>query len=408
MDKGKNKGAYMDRNIRLTENIHYVGVNDRRTHLFENLWPLPEGISYNAYLIRDDKNVLIDTVETSKTEDHIDEIRSILGDRPLDYLIVNHTEPDHSGAVKALERAWPELCIVGNKVTFRFLDGFYGEWKNRKVVEHGDVLNTGNHRLKFVSTPMIHWPETMMTLEETQGILFSGDAFGSFKTLDGAIFDDELDLDAFDSEMRRYYTNIVGKYGKNVQRGLAQLKDVPLNMIASTHGPVFRRDLDWVISRYDRWSRDETRPGVVIVFGSMYGHTEAMAEHIARKLRASGVPEIRMFDASKTHPSYILSAVWEYNGVVLASPAYNNGLFPAVKNVVDKFSERKMGPRYVAVAGTATWSGGGVKTLNRLTEELGWEKVADAVEAKYSADERDLERCTALAENLARKVLGKA
>jgi flavorubredoxin len=397
-------GVTMNRNIKLTDDIFYVGVNDRRTHLFENLWPLPEGIAYNAYLIKDKKNVLIDTVETAKTDHLIKEIKSILKDEPLHYLVVNHTEPDHSGAISALLRTWPELCIVGNKVTFRFLDGFYGTINNKKIVEHNDILETGKHALRFYSTPMIHWPETMMSFEENKGILFPGDAFGSFKTLDGGIFDDEVDLDLYEDEMRRYYSNIVGKYGKNVQRAFELLKNVPVKMIASTHGPVFRKDLDWVLSRYDIWSREETLPGVVVIYGSMYGHTEEMADHTARCLKEAGVKDVLVFDASKTHASYILSAVWKYKGVVLASPAYNNELFPSMKNVIEKFLERKMAPRDVAVIGTATWSGGGVKGLCRLTETLCWDLIENPVEAKYSAGEKDMEACCALARKLAKKI----
>jgi flavorubredoxin len=394
----------MNRNIKLTDDIYYVGVNDRRTHLFENLWPLPEGIAYNAYLIRDDINVLIDTVEISKTGHLIEEIKSILVDKPLHYLVVNHTEPDHSGAIAALLQTWPDLCVIGNKVTFRFLDGFYGTIKNQKIVEHNDVLETGKHILRFYSTPMIHWPETMMSLEETNGILFSGDAFGSFKTLDGGIFDDEIDLCQFEDEMRRYYSNIVGKYGKNVQRAFELLKDVPLKMIASTHGPVFRNNLDWVLSRYDIWSREETLPGVVVIYGSMYGHTEEMADYTARCLKEAGVKDVLVFDASKTHASYILSAVWKYKGVVLASPAYNNDLFPSMKTVIEKFLERKMAPRDVAVIGTATWSGGGVKGLHQLTGVLGWDLIENPVEAKYSAGEEDMKACCSLARKLAKKI----
>jgi flavorubredoxin len=395
----------MNRNIRLSENIYYVGVNDRRTHLFENLWPLEHGVSYNAYLIKDQKNVLIDTVEIAKTDHLIRELRAILGKEALHYLVVNHTEPDHSGALNALLKEWPELCVVGNKVTFRFLDGFYGTAPRKMAVEHGDILDTGKHRLRFYSTPMIHWPETMMSFEESGGILCSGDAFGSFKTLDGGIFDDEIDVRDYEDEMRRYYSNIVGKYGKNVQRAFNLLADLPVKMVASTHGPVFRKDPDWVLSRYARWSREETKAGVVLVYGSMYGHTEEMADFTARCLKAAGVPRVLVYDASKTHPSYILSSVWEYNGLVLASPAYNNELFPSVKNVIEKFIERKMAHRFVALMGISTWSGGGVKGLNQLVETLGWEIVGEPHEAKYAAGQEDLEKCRTLAEKLAERVL---
>ncbi len=399
------KGIDMNRNIKLSDITYYVGVNDRRTHLFENLWPLTEGIAYNAYLINDEKTVLIDSVEASKTDQFIQEIKSILGDKPLDYLIVNHTEPDHSSSLISLLKTYPNLCIIGNKVTFRFLDGFYGEWKNKKIVEHDDTLSTGKHQLRFYSTPMVHWPDTMMTFDETDGILFSGDAFGSFKTLDGGIFDDELNLNEYEEEMRRYYSNIVGKYGKSVQRAFTLLKNVPIKMIASTHGPIFRKNLNWVLSRYDRWSKGETLPGVVVIYGSMYGHTEEMADYIARKLKETGIPDVRVYDASKTHPSYILSDVWQYSGVVLASPAYNNELFPSIKNIVEKFLERKMTSRYVGVIGTATWSGGGVKALNGLVKTLGWEAVGESIEAKYTAKSSDFDQCDLLSKALAEHIL---
>jgi flavorubredoxin len=397
----------MNRNIKLAEQVYYLGVNDRRTSRFENLWPLPQGVAYNAYLINDKKSVLVDTVELTHTDSFISEIQDILQKKPLDYLVVNHTEPDHSGALTSLLKTYPELCIVGNRNTFKFLDGFYGEIKNKLVIDHGDTLDTGDRTLRFYSTPMVHWPETMMTFDEKDGILFSGDAFGSFKSLDGGIFDDELNIECYENEMRRYYSNIVGKYGKNVQRAFSVLEGVPIKMLASTHGPVFRKDVNWALSRYDKWSREETQPGAVVIYGSMYGHTEEMADYFARKLKEYGVPEIEVYDASETHPSFMLSAVWKYNGVVLASPAYNNALFPSVKQIVHKFLERKMSSRHVAVLGTSTWSGGGVKSLNKLVEELEWNKVGDSIEAKYSAGKTDFELCDVLAKELAEAILEK-
>ena len=396
----------MNRNIKLAENVYYLGVNDRRTSRFENLWPLPQGVSYNAYLINDTKTVLVDTVESTNTDTFISEIEAILQGKNLDYLVVNHTEPDHSGALTSLLKTFPELCIVGNVNTFKFLDGFYGEMKNKLIVDHGDSLETGDRTLTFYSTPMVHWPETMMTFDEKDGILFSGDAFGSFKSLDGGIFDDELNIECYENEMRRYYSNIVGKYGKNVQRAFKTLEGVPIKMIASTHGPVFRSNPQWALERYDTWSREETRPGVVVIYGSMYGHTEKMADYFARKLKENGVPEVEVYDASETHPSFMLSAVWKYNGVVLASPAYNNALFPSVLQIVHKFLERKMASRHVAILGTSTWSGGGVKALNAHIEELGWNKIGDSIEAKYSAKPSDYELCDALARELAEAILG--
>jgi flavorubredoxin len=395
----------MNRNIKLADNVYYLGVNDRRTSRFENLWPLPQGVSYNAYLINDTKTVLVDTVEATNTDSFISEIQDILNGKSLDYLVVNHTEPDHSGALTSLLKSYPKLIIVGNRNTFKFLDGFYGEMKNKLTVEHGDILETGDRTLRFYYTPMVHWPETMMTFDEKDGILFSGDAFGSFKSLDGGIFDDELNIERFENEMRRYYSNIVGKYGKNVQRAFKVLEGVPIKMIGSTHGPVFRKDINWALSRYDKWSREETQPGVVVIYGSMYGHTEKMADYFARKLKENGVPDVEVYDASETHPSFILSSVWKYNGVVLASPAYNNALFPSVKEIVNKFLERKMASRHVAVIGTSTWSGGGVKSLNKLVEELGWNQIGSSIEAKYSAGKSDYELCDILAKELAETIL---
>src|SRR6056297_2565908 len=244
--------------VKLSEDTFYVGVNDRQTHLFENMWPLPYGISYNAYLVRDEKNVLLDTVESGKAADLIKKIDEILNGEMLDYLVVNHTEPDHSGAISFLMKSYPKMTIVGNRNTFKFIEGFYGPVKNKLIISDGDELKTGRHTFRFYMTPMIHWPETMMTFDETDEILYSGDAFGAFRTLDGGIFDDELDLSLYEDEMRRYYSNIVGKYGRQTQAGMKKLADLPVKIIASTHGPVFRKDLKYVLTRYDKWSRYET------------------------------------------------------------------------------------------------------------------------------------------------------
>lgn len=390
---------------KLSEDIFYVGVNDRRTHLFENMWPLPYGIAYNAYLIKDEKNILVDTVEAGKTDQLLDMVQQALEGGTLDYLVINHTEPDHSGAIRCILAAYPDLTVVGNRNTFKFIEGFYGPLENKLLIAEGDELDLGKHKLKFYMAPMVHWPETMMTFDETDGVLFSGDAFGSFRTLDGSIFDDELDLELYEDEMRRYYSNIVGKYGRQTQAAITKLKDLPIKIIASTHGPVFRSDINFVLSRYDKWSRYETEPGVVIIYGSMYGHTEEMADHIARKLVEYGVKHVRIHDVSKSHPSYIISDVWKYTGVLIASPAYNNGVYPGVKVALDKFIERKVPCRPVGVFGISTWSGGGVKGLKKMLEELNWNLISDSHEAKYTARENDYENLDRIAKDMAGEIV---
>lgn len=392
----------MNHGIKLSQNIFWIGVNDRRTHLFENLWPLDKGISYNAYLIRDKKNVLIDTVEIGHVESYFDAIDEILdSEENVDYLVINHMEPDHSGALKLITQRYPDITLVGNKNTFKFVRGFFGDFKRILEVEEGDTLDLGDHSLTFVMTPMLHWPETMMTLETKSQILFTGDVFGSYGTLDGVLFDDEVDLDDWEPEQRRYYSNIVGKYVKQTQRALEKLKTVDIRILAPTHGLIWRQDPEHITNLYDRWSRLDGDPGVVIVFGSMYGRTERMAEYIARELILAGIRDVKVYDASKTHLSYILSDIWKYRGLIIGSPAYNNGLFPAVEALTIKLEQLHIKNRLIGLFGTATWSGGGVKNLIRFAETTGLEMVHPPHEAKYRALEKDYEICRDIAERMA-------
>jgi len=389
--------------VNITNEIYYIGVNDRETYLFENLWPLDHGISYNAYLIADDKTAVFDTVKNTKTNVFIDKIDSILNDRPLDFLVINHMEPDHSGAIKALQDKYPNLKLVGNAKTFEILENFYGPLKNYHVVKDGDQLSLGKHTLNFYLTPMVHWPETMMTYESTTCTLFSMDAFGGFGTLDGGIFDDEVNLEFYMDETRRYYSNIVGKYGAMVQKALKKLKDanIPMNIIAPTHGPVWRSDPSCIIDHYDRWSRAETEEGVVIIYGSMYGNTQKMADVIARRLSENGIKNIRIYDASKTHVSYLISDLWRFKGVILGSCAYNTGLFPTMETLVSKLENTQLKGRLLGIFGTASWSGGGVSSLNKFAEKIKWQQVGESVEARSSPKEKDFRKCIEIADKMA-------
>ena len=279
----------------ITNGIHYVGVNDRCKYKFENLWPLPYGVSYNAYLITDKKNVLIDTVDAAYTDRLLDNITEIIGDGKIDYLIINHMEPDHSASIQFIRQKYPQMTIVGNIKTLEMVKGYYGIDDNTLCIKNGESLSIGKRTLTFHLTPMVHWPETMMTYVNEDKLIFSGDAFGCFGTLDGGITDSQLNTDKYWSEMVRYYSNIVGKYGPAVQTALKKLSDIEIKTICSTHGPIWEKEITRVIGIYDRLSQYEGEPGVVIAYGSMYGHTEQMAEEVKffnEKLKATDTPYI--------------------------------------------------------------------------------------------------------------------
>ncbi len=388
----------------LCENIHFLGCNDRRTHLFENLWPIPRGISYNSYLIAGEKNVLVDTVERQFIDEYLDRVEQLTGNRPVDYLVINHMEPDHSAALKAVVARYPGITLVGNRKTFGMVESFYLPPERILEVSDNDILDLGQYRLQFSTIPMVHWPETMVTYEMNRGILFSGDAFGSFGTLDGALFDDEIDPGYYEPEMMRYFTNIVGKYCAHTQRAIAKLAGLKIRIIAPTHGPVWRTNPEWVTDRYSRWSSYTPEEGVVIVYGSMYGHTQAMAEVIARRLAGQGIRNLRVYDASKTHVSYLINDIFRFRGLILGSCAYNNELFPPVQELVTALTHLSIKNHFLGIFGNYLWSGGGVKNLMAFAENCGWELVGEPAEAKGAMKEEAAGKLILLADAMAGRV----
>jgi flavorubredoxin len=297
------------------------------------------------------------------------------------------------------------MQIVGNKKTMDLLAHFYGISENVRVVEDGDSLELGRCRLKFFLTPMVHWPETMMTYEETYRILFSGDAFGGFGALDDGIFDDEIgDLAYYEDEMLRYFTNVIGKYSLMVQKALPKIRDLDIGMVASTHGPVWRKRPRYAIELYDRWSRYEAEEGVVIVYASMYGNTERMMEAVAHSLTSEGTGRIKVCNISRVHPSYILSDVWRFRAIVLGSPTYNTTLFPLMDHFIRLLENKTLKGRIAGVFGTYGWSGGAVKELTDFVARMKWELVEPVVEVKCSPAEEGLERCEVLGSNIAKRL----
>ena len=399
----------MNNGISIGTGVYLLSVNDRRKHLFENIWPLPGGVTYNSYLICDERTALLDTVESGSDGYFVDRVASLLGGKELDYLIVNHMEPDHSGEIEHILRRYPGVTVIGNKQTRKILASYYGDVCGQFMeVSDGDTLPLGIHTLRFCLTPWVHWPETMMTYEEREGILFSADAFGAFGAMDGGVIDTRAALDGYEDEMRRYYSNIVGKYGNMVQGALKKLSALPVRMICPLHGVVLRETIDRVVSLYDKWSRYDAENAVVVIYASMYGNTARIADYIAGQIASKGVKDIRVYDVSKTHPSYLISEIWRCRYVVLGSCAYNGGMFPLMEQLCSMLREINPKGRKLALFGSCSWSGGGVRQLKKFAEEIGWEEICESEElCGLASSEEKLSKFGQLAARVAEAVMNE-
>ena len=390
--------------VKLSDQIYYVGVNDRRTALFENMWPRQRGVAYNSYVIDDNKIAVIDSVDTTFLEKWLSKIRKIINNRPIDYLIVNHMEPDHSGSIRVLTELYPNIQIVGNKKTLPMLEGFFGIKNNTVEISEGETISLGTHQLTFQFVPMVHWPESMVTYETTTRTLFSSDTFGSFGALEGGIFDDELDFDYYKDEMRRYYSNIVGKYGNPTQKALGKLSTIDINIVAPAHGPIYRKHIADMVEMYNRWSRMDGDQGIVIAYASMYGNTEEMAEVIARSAAENGIKNIRVHDVSKSHISQIISDIFQFNGLILGSPTYSNELHPNMELLVNKLIHMGISNRTMGIFGSFSWAGASVKKLKEAAEKLEVDLIDFSVEMKHGLKDDKYEACRELGRQMAQKV----
>lgn len=369
------KGDDIMQNIRnVTDKILWVGASDRRLHLFENMFPIPDGVAYNSYVIMDEKIAILDTADSSVTRQYQENLTAALAGRQPDYLVVNHMEPDHCADIAELAKLYPSMQIVGNQKTFGLMNQFYNmDLADRTlVVKEGDVLDLGEHKLNFVMAPMVHWPEAMMTFESTHGILFSADAFGSFGALDGSLFNDEnRNPHGLHSEMRRYYSNIVGKYGMQVQSVLKKAAALDIKMICPLHGPVWREDLAWLLDKYQKWSSYTPEENTVAIFyGSMYGNTAEAADLLAGKLAEAGVKGVTVRDVSKTDVSYLISDVFRASHLVLASPTYNNGLYPKMANFIEDMKALNVQNRTVSIIENGSWAPQSGKVMREMLGEM--------------------------------------
>lgn len=365
---------------KVTEDLYWVGGNDRRLALFENIHPIPKGVSYNSYLLLDKKTVLFDTVDWSISRQFLENIEAVLNGRKLDYLVINHMEPDHGASIEEIILRYPEVKIISTEKAFLLMRQFGFDIDNRiEAVKDGDSKSFGEHEIKFITAPMVHWPEVMVSFDTKNGVLFSADAFGSFGALDGKLFNDEVNFDRdWIDEARRYYTNIVGKYGPHVQALLKKASTLDIKMICPLHGPVWRTDLGYFIDKHDKWSRYEPEEkAIMIVYASMYGSTESAANALATKFVEKGITNVVMYDVSNTHVSTLIAESFRVSHIVLASVTYNLGIYPLMHNYLMDMKALNLQNRTVALIENGSWATKSGKLMKEFLEGMKGMNILD-------------------------------
>jgi flavorubredoxin len=389
---------------KITEDLYWIGGNDHRLALFENIHPIPRGVSYNSYVLLDEKTVLFDTVDWSICRQFLENIKGVLGDKTLDYMVINHMEPDHAACIEEVVLRYPDVKIICTEKAFMFMHQFGLQMDDNVIqVKEGDTMCFGKHNVVFVSAPMVHWPEAMVTYDTTNGVLFSADAFGSFGALDGKLFNDELNFDRdWIDDARRYYTNIVGKYGPHVQALLKKAGSIEIKTICPLHGPVWRNDFAYLLDKYDKWSRYEPEEkGVMIVYGTMYGSTEAAATDLATRLVEKGMTNVVMYDVSKTHVSYLISETFKYSHIVLASVTYNLKIYPPMLDYIMDMKALNLQKRTFALIENGTWAPQSAKLMHELLDEMKEMTILDnEITVNSTFKEKDVDLMDALADSI--------
>ena len=390
---------------KINDDIYYLGASDRRIELFENVYPVSQGMSYNSYLITDEKTCLMDSVDESVRGQFLENLQYALNGRNLDYMVVQHMEPDHCSIVPELFRMYPDMKLVASLQAFKMMENFYSlqTEERRSVVKEGDTLKLGKHTLKFIVAPMVHWPEVLMTYDVTDKILFSADAFGSFGAMSGNIFADEIDWDKdFKDEARRYYVNIVGKYGLQTQNVLKKASTLDIQMICPLHAHIWRKDLSTIISLYDTWSKYEAeKDSVVIFYGSIYGNTQNAAEILAMQLAENGIENVEVFDTSKTHVSFLVSKAFEYKTLVFAAATYNAEIFDTVQNLITELKNHNLSNRRIGLIENGSWAPVAASKMKAQLETFkNMEVVEPVVKVVSSVTAKNVEELSVLAKEL--------
>jgi anaerobic nitric oxide reductase flavorubredoxin len=397
--------------IEIKPGIFWIGVNDRTTDLFEGVWPIThEGVSYNSYLVLGEKKALIDMAAGHHAPAFVDQIRDVIDPAELDYIVVNHMEPDHTGTATLLRELAPNAEFLVSAKAEALMSSFYELTKGVRVVKDGETVDLGPLTLQFVMVPFVHWPETMATYVPEQCVLFSCDAFGGYGALPGRVFDDECsDMGFYTREALRYYTNIVARFSGPVLRAIDKLKDIQIDVVAPSHGLVWRQDPKRIISLYAEWAELATnpaRPGVTLLYGSMYGNTERMMNAVAEGVSRTTVP-FDIFDVARTHASYILPSLWTRSGVIIGAPTYEVSLFPPMTQALNAVVHKRVMNRKAAYFGSFGWSGGAQRELKEIVEPLKWEWL-DVLEFNGAPSRDDLRKGETFGEQFARAMLAEA
>ena len=397
---------YCVRNI--TDDLYWVGGNDRRLALFENIHPIPRGVSYNSYILLDEKPVLFDTVDWSVCRQFIANIEHVLNGKDLEYIVVHHMEPDHGASLQEVLLRFPNVKIISSQKAFAFIDqfGFSTEGHERIIVKEGDTFSFGKHSITFIGAPMVHWPEVLISFDTTNGVLFSADAFGTFGALNGKLFNDEVDFDRdWIEDARRYYTNIVGKYGPQVQALLKKAAGIvdKIKLICPLHGPVWRNNFEYLLDKYNKWSLYEPEEkGVMIAYASMYGNTEEAAECLASELVKKGLTNVVLYDVSSTHVSHLIAEAFKYSHIVLASVTYNMGMYPVMNNFLSDMKALNLQNRTFALIENGTWACNAGNVIQKfITEELkGCTVIENRLKIMSSMLPNKAEELSALADSI--------
>lgn len=393
----------------IASNVYWIGGSDKRLSLFENLFPIPKGVSYNSFFISDDKSAVIDTVDESIKGIFIDNVKALTEEKPLDYIIVQHMEPDHSAALLELISRYPDATLVMNAKTQTLFEQFFGKTKSKiKLVVDGEVLCLGKHSLKFIMAPMVHWPEVMMSYESTEGMLFSADAFGSFGAIEGALFDYEADFDCgYILEMRRYYTNIVGKYGTQVLKVLKTAESLDIKMICPLHGLIIKDKLALALDKYVKWaSYTPEEKGVTLVYASMYNNTKKVAFKIAGELTKQNI-KVNVYDVSNTDVSFLISEIFKYSHVILASVTYNGGIYPKMENLVADIKALNIINRTFYFVENGSWAPQSAKLMKAALETMKNTVLSDNVlTIRSSLKESEMGILNTFAESVIRDING--